>query len=660
MPNVIEIVLGVKDDASSKVSAFGKTLGTLKTAAIGFVSALGVKAIYSEFIKNTTEAQAAAAKLDATYKSAANTIGLSRRKLDEIADGLQKTTTFEDDVVKGAEAILVTFNKVQGQAFERTIKVAADLSEVFGTDLNSAIRQVGLALQAPEQGLSLLRRSGITFTDAQVELIKKLEQTGQSAKAQDLILKELESRYGGAAQAARNTLGGALAALKNTVGDLFELTRGSTSAAVGSINSLTDALANPRIKKGLDTIAAGLFKILELAAKAGAAIGNVAGAVAGVFAGSTEEEKIQAQIDRYEKLLLDAQTTQKRTRRGIIREQRAEQPAADTVISTRRLSRTQFESITFGDAQRELEKLRAKLLALKEPLEEVRVTAKKIELKPTLDEVSVSAQKIITPLQDFRDSLDDLTKTDVGRAVSDLNEKLESLNALLQAGVINVEEFGKRKAEILDKALPEVKVDAKKIYPKFEKETDALAEIIKGIWQGVGQSIQSSLSDAFYNASVSVQTFKDIVRRALADLASAAVLNSLKKLIQTLLEVAAAKKAAEGASGSSASGLLSLFGTFLGFAGGGRSDRPAIVGENGPEIVAPGAGGSFQTFNARQLAFAGGGGVSFAPQYNVTINGAKDDEEMRREFYNFVIRKSENDRRELYRKLEKNGLGRIR
>jgi hypothetical protein len=144
----------------------------------------------------------------------------------------------------------------------------------MGTDLTTAIRQVGLALQDPVNGLQLLRRAGVAFDDSQKSLIKSLVETGQLTKAQNVILGELEKRFKGSAAAARNTLGGALTGLKNQFGDLFEGSSESSKKAADAINEITKALQDPELKKGIDALIEGSAKIAANFIKAAVAQGR--------------------------------------------------------------------------------------------------------------------------------------------------------------------------------------------------------------------------------------------------------------------------------------------------------------------------------------------------------------------------------------------------
>ncbi len=89
-------------------------------------------------------------------------------------------------------------------------------------DLGSASLQLAKALSDPVTKLSSLSRAGITFSKEQTEVIKKLAQTGEVAKAQSMILDELEKKFGGQAEAAAKTGLGPIQQLKNAWGDFLE------------------------------------------------------------------------------------------------------------------------------------------------------------------------------------------------------------------------------------------------------------------------------------------------------------------------------------------------------------------------------------------------------------------------------------------------------
>lgn len=224
--------MGLSESATARL---GKALGALSVvAAVGFIG--------RKTLEETEAAQAAMAQLEAAVSSTGGVAGRTVEQLDALSIALQRQTMYSDEAVKGAEAMLLTFDKIRGVEFDRATAAITDLAARMGGDLQGAAVQVGKALQDPTTGLTALRRSGVSFSESQLEVIKQLYETGQVAEGQRVILKELEHQFGGSAAAARDTLGGALAGLKNAFGDLFELTKGSSQGAVDAINGITHAM----------------------------------------------------------------------------------------------------------------------------------------------------------------------------------------------------------------------------------------------------------------------------------------------------------------------------------------------------------------------------------------------------------------------------------
>ena len=119
------------------------------------------------------------------------------KKLQDQANQFGNATLFnQEDFIKGA-GVLTSFTDVAISEYQRLIKVAGDLAQTNGTDVRSSLLQVAKAVNAPVEGITALTRSGVQFTKEQKELVKQLVATGQKAKAQELILRELEGQYKG-------------------------------------------------------------------------------------------------------------------------------------------------------------------------------------------------------------------------------------------------------------------------------------------------------------------------------------------------------------------------------------------------------------------------------------------------------------------------------
>lgn len=182
---------------SSMLSGFaGMASKALGAAGIAF----GLTSAVQSIIQNTEEAfkseRKLAAAIDATGGAAKRTVN----QITALADARAQVTDFGDDATIAAAAILASFKTIQGQAFDRTLLAAQDMAAFFDTDLDQSVKTLGKVLADPLRGMTMLRKAGIQLTDQQKEQIRVFTQSGDVLKAQDVILKELESRYKGTAE----------------------------------------------------------------------------------------------------------------------------------------------------------------------------------------------------------------------------------------------------------------------------------------------------------------------------------------------------------------------------------------------------------------------------------------------------------------------------
>ena len=200
---------------SKSMQRTGKSLTTSLTLPIAALGAVSVKAFDNQ--------AKAIAQVEAGLKSTGKAAGFTSQQLQTMAADLQSKTLFGDEVIlKDATAQLLTFTNISGEQFARTQKAALNLATKLDGDLKSASIQLGKALNNPITNLSALKRSGIEFSDEQINTIKSLAETNRLAEAQTIILDELEKQYGGAAEAAANAGLGPFQQLKNSLGDVSE------------------------------------------------------------------------------------------------------------------------------------------------------------------------------------------------------------------------------------------------------------------------------------------------------------------------------------------------------------------------------------------------------------------------------------------------------
>src|SRR3954452_22869841 len=157
--------------------------------------AAGAKAAFDEM----GDAQKVAAQTAAVLKSTGGVAGVTARNVNTLATSLMNLSGVDDEAIKSAQNLLLTFTNIRGQAFQPATRAALDMSVALGEDLQTAALQVGKALHHPIRGIPALRRAGVNFTAGQQTMIRTLVSSGQTMEAQRIILHELTKEFGGSA-----------------------------------------------------------------------------------------------------------------------------------------------------------------------------------------------------------------------------------------------------------------------------------------------------------------------------------------------------------------------------------------------------------------------------------------------------------------------------
>lgn len=205
-----------------KMRKTGETMSKLgRRATVGFTVPFAA-GVYKS-VKAAEIQQKAIAKLDQALKSMGRTGEFTSAQLQEIASKLQDNSLYGDEeIIQKVTANLLTFGNVTGDVFLRAQKLSLDLSAALRTDLQSSAIMVGKALNDPVQGLTALTRVGVSFTDAQKDMIRQMAKAGDVAGAQALMLEELSEQYSGQAEALAKTDAGKITQAMNAIGDAAE------------------------------------------------------------------------------------------------------------------------------------------------------------------------------------------------------------------------------------------------------------------------------------------------------------------------------------------------------------------------------------------------------------------------------------------------------
>ena len=237
--------VGDKADANStRVSNLGKGMAV---AAGGFAAiGAGALAVFKTGFQELQDASQMTAQLEAGIKSTGNAAGVTVDGMNKLASEIQNYSGQTDDSIANTQSLLLTFTNIKNvgadKIFDDTTRAAADMAAKLGGDAASQAMLLGKALNDPAEGLGKLQRAGVSFTDEQVKTIKSLQETGDMAGAQKLILAELEVQFGGAAKAAGDSLPGQLAKGQRSFEDMSQkLTQALLPAILTLTQFLTDA-----------------------------------------------------------------------------------------------------------------------------------------------------------------------------------------------------------------------------------------------------------------------------------------------------------------------------------------------------------------------------------------------------------------------------------
>lgn len=444
---------GSAKKAERGVAGLKQEMKSLATGAAGFArelskAGIALGGLFSAIvIRNTIAQEQAVRQLEQAIKSTGGAAGFSSSELRKMASSLQNVTTFGDEAILSMQSVLLTFTSIRGPAFERTTEAVLNLSARMGQDLQSSAVQLGKALNDPVANLGALSRSGIQFADDQKAVIKALAESGRIADAQTIILEELETQFGGAATAARDTFGGALSSLKNAAGDLLEADGQSLADVQRAINDLTDLLQDPQTVQGINAfvgaLVGGLAKVIDFGTKASNAVRFMAESLAASIAGPAlgDVVRLEDELAKVNSEILKLGETAEGSRSN----------AGSNQIAELEHRRDELERLL--ELSRELDAAADELNQDVNINVNVNSTAGVEGGSTPADEI----EKIKAALQSLRDEA--LTPTE--RTFADFQAQMATLQAGLAEGFVNESEFSELaerfKAQYWDKILEDGK-----------------------------------------------------------------------------------------------------------------------------------------------------------------------------------------------------------
>jgi hypothetical protein len=218
------------DEARAAVEGLAGSLGPAGTAlgsfgTAGLAAAAGFAVLgagLARGVREFAEAEVSVKRLEGVIRATGGAAGRTAEDIQGLADRMAQTRLVTPEQVQDAAGVLLTFRSVVGDTFDDAIGLAQDLSSVFGGDMRSSATLLGKALEDPIEGLSALRRVGVTFTASQQEVIRAFVDTGDKASAQAEVLKGVARQVGGAGASEGDSLAGAFHRAGEAAGNFFE------------------------------------------------------------------------------------------------------------------------------------------------------------------------------------------------------------------------------------------------------------------------------------------------------------------------------------------------------------------------------------------------------------------------------------------------------
>ena len=252
----VAVIDGPLGGVAGRLGSLGSVVSSTGLLFGGFgIAVAGATTIMAKAVKVGEEYERQQLKTQAQLNATGYAAGISAQGMENMAQSLALNTLASVSGVRSAQNVLMSFRGVSegnNQIFSRTLVLAQDMASTFGGDLKSAALQLGKALEDPATGLTALRRSGVSFTDAEREMITSMFDAGRAAEAQALVLDKLQQQVGGAGSAEAGGLSGSV----DTLSQRWEVLLATLDKTSGSGNSVGQFLNG--LSGGLDNAARNL------------------------------------------------------------------------------------------------------------------------------------------------------------------------------------------------------------------------------------------------------------------------------------------------------------------------------------------------------------------------------------------------------------------
>jgi len=572
----IAAVQGPLGPVAGRLSAIGAIIGRVSPKMLAFTAiGVGLGVVFTKLVKNVSAVQTQMLKLEGILKATGNAAGLSLSEIENLSTEIGVATLASTSKVRDAAGIMLTFKSITGETFKDALRLAQDLAEVGFGDLKMGATQLGKALEDPIVGLGALRRVGVSFTDAQKEMIKVLTMTGRKAEAQRIILDALDQQVGGAGVKAATGLAGAVDSLREKLDIFFERSKIGVAIVNGltaSINFLADAFGNVDIEASkLTTLRQVTDEIKDIKAE---------------MATLNTEDEIGADLNE-----------------GTLTKDQERFAELQKLLNEHKAQLDNLIDKENRDAHRRSANT-SKVVKEEHMLQKIREdNAKKHE-------------------RDSNRAIEDLGKTQAElKNLNDLRKIEDTLRKKIGSSGVEAEKAIREQME-LAKADIEERNRLLDIQVQKQEQLNKIAEGTGSIFASVGDKI----NDAMMRGKLGTLDFKNVLLEMVIALQKmifkVMVLDEIQRKIEERMKKGGLSVGGiiKGAIGAITGGGTNV-GAHGGSAGGGtvQQGRPELVGERGPELFVPNSAGAIRTNADTKKTMSGGGGVNVTQNLNFAV-----------------------------------------
>ncbi len=600
----------------------GVAIGAVTLAISGTVLALKQAATVGDRFEGSME------RVEAIIKATGGAAGVSAMEIREFSQELARGTLASVEGVEAASAKLLTFRRIAGDTFKRTLTLAQDLAATGFGSLSDNVTQLGKALEDPINNLGALTRNGVSFTEQQKEVIKSLVETGKAAEAQGLILDALAGQVGGAGAAEGGSITAAYDSLTQSVdnfwlslddktgaGDSFTTFLDTAREGIESLTTLIDPKEDTLIKKLSD-------QTIELAQLVNGASAEFAELVrlgrseseATAFVESEIEAQRSLVEGLQERVNAETELATKIKETSIAQQEKITADAAAGVLEKERIKQV-GEAAKLEEKRQEtirstIEGLNQSIVALIAEQEALSLNNASLEEAATLREILLEQQKL---------GID--ATSEEGKAIDELIRKRNALNEALadekkqRARVAQILKDNKSETEKLNDELKELEELRKRgllTEEEYQKAVKRTKEKIEELDESQ-KALKETLEDV---ADATKGAFKDFVTGAKT--ASEAVRALAIELAGLIFDKTVGAGIEDIITGKKGGPFERSFGGF--FADGGRPPlgQVSVVGERGPELFVPDTAGTIIP-NGGGAGVSGGGTTIYADMRGASV-----------------------------------------